>query len=407
MKATMNRIAAILLTLCLGLTVSLSHAGDNVDIQRLQAAQRFISTLGISDLFVEGAKRGFSDSAKQNPARAKEMAWVLEQVTAAEATQRMAPIYAEFLTASQTNELRIFFSTPPGDKFWRAISTTALAGKPFALPPLSPQENIKIQAFTNNSLAWRTLGQSQSTIQTKLKDATNSWMRELAQRHVAEFNRQMADALTANTDATTEPGSSGAPLPEVIALLRDYNIRNRRSLNEFQARVGQIDLATVLTPPNLTSREGIAQGRSKVDRYETEFNRRWREYNAASDELVQAMKNISETPEMRNGFMVGAEKGLANTYERSMRFEENQRTLITLMRQLLTLADERFGKIKNEDNRLIFDDSTDLSTYESLRQRLEKEAKVETQLAQEEQQIQDASLRKLRGEPAAQTGKVQ
>jgi len=77
-----------------------------------------------------------------------------------------------------------------------------------------------------------------------------------------------------------------------------------------------------------------------------------------------------------------AEKGLANTYERSMRFEENQRTMITLMRQLLTLADERFGKIKNEDNRLMFDDSTDLSTYESLRQRLEKEARIETQLAQ-------------------------
>lgn len=74
----MTRFAAILLALCIGITTTpSSFAADNLDSNRLQAARRLVMTLGIAELFVDGAKRGFSKTAMQEPSRARELTWVL------------------------------------------------------------------------------------------------------------------------------------------------------------------------------------------------------------------------------------------------------------------------------------------------------------------------------------------
>jgi hypothetical protein len=78
--------------------------------------------------------------------------------------------------------------------------------------------------------------------------------------------------------------------------------------------------------------------------------------------------------------------------------QENQRNVMAIFRKMLNLADEKFAKIKMEGNRLIFDSSADLQTYETLREHLEKGAAEETKISEEEQQARESSLRLLREE---------
>jgi hypothetical protein len=400
----MTRIARILLALCLFLSIARQGiAVEGVDTPRLQAARLLVATLGLPELFVAGARRGIEKSMNEDPSRIKEMDWLLAQVTVAAATERIALIYAEFLTAYQADELRRFFSGSPGNKYLWAMNAAELAGRPFSPPLLTADEDRQAQAFFRNNVSWRTLTQSQTAIRSKIDAASTIWMRELVQRTDAELGRQMADVLDPNGTSGAKDGSGAAagPLAALVPLMRDYKTRNQKSIAEFSRRVGEIELGTVLKPVNLTSRVGIAEGRAKVDRYEAEFDRRWRDYNAATDELIQAMKSIAVSPAIRKGFMVGAENGMANAYERALRLGENQRTMISLMRRILALADERFDKIKLENDHLLFDDTADLNTYEDLRQRLVREGTVETKLAEEEKRAGEAGLRMLRGDTAA------
>lgn len=395
----MTRFARMLLALCLALATA-TAAAEPVDRTRLEAARRFVVTLGIADFFIDGINRGYANQVQKNPEKAHELRWMLEKFTQAGTVDRLAPVYAEYLTASQSDELRIFYSTGPGRKIWQAISSAALAHQQAIPPVLSPEENRQVNAFNTNSLALRTLNMSQPAINQKIETVTKLWMQEIIQANLGKTGRQIADALDPEgANGKTSDGSAPAgPMAEFVNIMRAYNDRNQKSINEFQASVEALDLGTILRPASLTSRQGIAEGRSKVDRYEEIFARRWREYNASTDDLMQSLKNIQLSPGIRESFMGGAEKGLSGAYERALRMQENQRNLMVIFREMLTLADEKFGKIRMEENRLAFDSATDLQTYETLRERLKKEAAIETKIGEEEQQARDNSLRMLRGE---------
>jgi hypothetical protein len=397
MSTISSRTVSVFVAFFLVLISTASLATQNLDADRLSAARRLVLAAGIADLYVQGAHKFFSDATKTDPARKNEMAWKTAQVTVPNAAERIAPIYAEFLSATQADELRTFFTTGAGQKFWDATSRAALQGVPFTMPKLSAQEHQQVLSFTVSSNTWRIFSQAQPVIQKKMTEAAQLWGRELNERQMADFRRQIAAAVTGSDDSVSQPAQGGQS-PEqqmLIAALRSYATRNRAGITRYQERVKQLDLITVLASTNLTSRDGIAQSRGKLDTFEQELNQRLREYNATTDSLIQSLKHIADSSPMGNAFLAGFEKSLTQKIERALRLEENQRTLISLSRQTLNLADERFGRIKIEGDQLLFDNDQDLQTYRELLQRIQKEGEIETQLELEEKQAQDAALRLL------------
>jgi hypothetical protein len=396
----MTRLARMLLALCLALAAPIALAETVIDNARLQAARRFVVALGIGELFVDGVNLGFANEVKKNPERANETRWILEKITIVGAIERLAPVYAEYLTASQSDELRNFYSASPGRKIWQALTTAALAKQPPVAPALSTEETRQIMAFNATSSALRTLKQSQPAIDAKMETITKAWLQEIVQGNIGTAGRQIADALdpAGASAAATDGAAPAGPMAEFVSVMRTYNERNQKSITEFQGSIDAIDLSTVLRPASLTSRQGIAEGHTKIDRYELAFSRRWREYNANADDLMLALKKIPVSQASRENVMGGVEKGLTTVYERALRMQENQRNLMAIFREMLNLADEKFARIKMEENRLVFDSSADLQAYETLRERLKKEAAVETKISEEEQQARESSLRLLRGE---------
>jgi hypothetical protein len=219
---------------------------------------------------------------------------------------------------------------------------------------------------------------------------------------LADFRQQIADAVTGSDNVAAAPSEADvfkSPEQLLVAAVKNFSVRNRMGMAQYQDRIKKLELVTVLTPANLTSRDGITQGRAKLDLFELELNQRLREYNATSDELLNTLKRIAEYSPLGAGFLAGAEKTMANRFERALRAEENQRTVIALSRQMLTFVEQRFGRIKNEGNQLIFDEDQDLATYRDLLQRIRREGEIETQIELEEQQAHQAALSQLRAEP--------
>ena len=401
----MIRLARMLLALCLASSITMASA-EPVDRARLEAARRFVVTLGIADLFIAGIKLGYADQARKDPEKANEMRWILEKFTVDSTIDRLTPIYAKHLTTSQFNELNSFYQTTLGQKIWQVYSKAAVTRLPPVLPQLTPEETRKVNSFVNGSKALHALNAAEAAINKDLESLAKSWAQEILLDNLGNARHQLADVLDPegskgkNSDAAPPIG----PMAEFVTILRTFYEQNLKSTNQLQIDIEAIDASTLLKPANLTSRQGIAEGRNKIDRYEALLARRWREYNAITDQLTQSLKNIRIDQKTRENLLAGVEKGLSGAYERALRSQENQRNLVAIFRDILTLADEKFGKIKAEENRLIFDSNADLQTYELLFERLKKEAAIETKITEEEQQVRENGLRMLRGEKSENPG---
>lgn len=400
----------ILAALCVFFYINAFAAEPGAE-ERLHAVKRMLVAMGVGELFMEGAKRKITEGIKTNPAFAEDFTWMLGQLTPAEAVDRIAPIYAEYVTASQAEELRTFFASPSGNKVWRMMMGRVSAGKSSLPPTLTWEERQAVDTLAA-SAAWRALSNSIGVINSRLEVVSTRWGEQLMQQRYAGLARELADNLEASATDKGSGGTGASPsgnanstnpglVRAYFALVQSFNARNTSVGNRLVAKVKEIDLSTVLKPGNLTSRDGIEDGRRKLQLYETEFSKSQREINQLNDELTASLRNLPGPDNMREMLIQRGEKGIAAAYERSMRVEENQRRMLVIMRRILALADERFGQIRLQDNRLIFDDGGDLRLYESLMQQLAAEIKIEAEIDQEQATIRENAVKKLREGAAA------
>lgn len=383
--------------------------------EQLRAIKQMLSALKIGELYVDIAKKKLLEATQERPETAKDLEWLSAQITAPEAAERLAPAYAKYLTRAQADELRIFFTVPPGSKYWPGFLEQVATGKPSFPAALNWQERQSLDAFMSRSSGWRILNQLHNTSFPELGPALRRWIEEIVERRNAVLARQLADTLErgqgpGSSGKDTPPAAGGQGLvPEFFAIVRDLGERNAAIVGRLVRRANEFELNTVLAPANLLSRDGIENGRRKLELYEAELSKSQREQNQLYDEFSQRLRTLPGPASSRDPFVQKTEQGIAIAYERSLRAEENQRRLLSIMRQILSFAEERLGRINLQDNRLIFADINDLRLYESLRQQLEAEAKVEMEIAQEQRAARERSIKALResGATPNQPGSVE
>jgi len=391
--------------LCLGFCIS-AVADDGADGGRLRAVKQMLTKLDFGAAYIEVETNKFIDSRMTSPRLSKDLDWLGKQLSPSEAVDRCAPVYAEYLSAAEADELRQFFASPLGNKIWTVLLEQTLTGKSSLVPPLSGEEKRRADIYVTKSRAWRALNDAKKDIARKIASVSAIWGQELQQRRYAGFARQLADTLddTAPQSEANETRESRADehatdqetLPGFFPLIQDINRRTAVILNEFASQTKDIDLASVLAPGTLTSREGIRSARQKLGRYEAEFSKRQREISRLNDEYVRRLHALGGTENTGHPFILAAEKGMENGYADSMRMEENQRRFLGILQKILNFAEERLGAIHVEDQQLAFSDASDLRLYESLRQQIQIEARIEAEIAREQRAIREKAVRELR-----------
>lgn len=380
-------------------------AQEAVDVGRLDAIKYMLFDLKIGEATLQGFRQGREEMRKANPALAKDFAALDRELTITFLVDRMAPVYATYLTGAQAEELRQFFRVPPGSAFW----LKHLYGNSGAQPLqtyLTPEEEKRVSRFIAQSGAWKAYTAAAPSIATRLRGD----FRALGDEYLRKRYQAAAEALAnrlENKELAVTSEQAGKPLADIdfgeqgliggfLALMSEAQRRNVEAIRQFSQRQQAIGLTNLLAPNKLVEQEGIATGRGKLDRYESELSAALRQLNGNNDDVVAALRRLGGGSLSSNPLLQGAEQGVTKLIERVARMEENQRRLISLMRRMLDLADSRYGSIREVDGKLIFAQTADLDVYESIRQQLLAEAKVEQALAKEEAEAASTAAGRLR-----------
>lgn len=372
MSRLLNALAAFFFLLPSALLAAPPAAAAEPD--SLAEARRLVAELAIGDLQADLAYQQLSQAGKSQPEMAPLTEWLAGQLNGAEAARRIAPVYAEYLTAAQCRELRLFFTIPPGQAFWQAQQERARGGKrPLFLRP-SPEDARTIEGFTKNSSAWQALVRVRPQIDAGVAKVMEGWVRQLVQAQVS---------------GTGEPGQAEL-LPGLGALYRDITTRRAQLQARTAERLRALDLAPVLHPATLVSAEGIRAGRDKVHQAERLLSESQHDMNELNEALVDGLRRLPGPAVLRDSLLQGSERQATATYERMLRYEENQRRLMTLMREILALAETSRERLHFVDGKLVFDDVDELRQYDALLARLRREADTEARLQAEEKALREA-----------------
>lgn len=402
MKIFRNILAAGLLALAASATFAQQGFGK----EHLDAVTAMLYDLRFGEVAMKGMRQRIAVEAAKDPLTAKEMEAVVEELTILEVVERMAPAFAAHLSREQADELRRFFTAAPGSKFWLRYIDKEEASKQPLLNVVTPDERRQVDRFLANSGAWKAYMAASPAITEKLGSTFRALGEELMRRRYAGAVKRLVESIESK-EAAAGGNAGSTPLvdidfasqglvPGFLALVQETHRRNSVVAGRFARQQQEIDLRDVLAPQSLLSREGIARSRDKLDRYERELSASQRELSRINDDMQAALHKLVGPGNQKTALLQSAEKGIENSLERSARFDENQRRLLTIMRQLLSLADERFGHLREENGALVFDDGADLRLYESLRRQIAAEAKVEADIVREEQAVKVNAAKRLR-----------
>ncbi|RZI44506.1 DUF2059 domain-containing protein [Herbaspirillum sp. HC18] len=377
----------------------------------LAAVKRMLTALSAADLILEGARKGVSEIRGTSPERAEALSKWLDNVSSEAVTNRIAPIYARYLSREDAEALAGFYDSATGRKVVAFYKREAVSERKMTIKDanLTLAEQGALTTFSH-SRAMQNFTAARPKLDEEVKRELTGWWREAGIANpVSRYAQQLADAIerqsgnevsgvTANNDRSgAQAGPEAVYLDQFMRLAEDGGRRMMALRKQFDADVAKLELATVLLPANLVSKDGIEAGRQRLSQFEDRLEAQLSAVTREQDSLHASLKAIDGPPLLREKVMEGFEKGLSSTYNWYIRFGENQRMLLDVFRRILSLADSRLGKISVDGQNLIFNDSADLAIYRSLRAQLATEAQHEQQLVKEWDERRQQTVRQLRG----------
>lgn len=291
-----------------------------------------------------------------------------------------APYLARQISPASATRIISFFDSATGRKASAALYAR-LATPAAPSVPLTPAEQLEYAAF-NNSPAGRELGASAS--QDKLNPIFTTWGNGYTLQLV---HRQMNEArVYIAAMAAAAPGAAGPAklLPSGITsidMVVDHMVRSSlkmtRAAKAFDADLQSYGIADALRGERLVSQEGIDQSRHAVDQADL----RVEQYGRQLDELLQERSaGFRSIPGATVADVQDADKSAARAFDWSVRFGENQRTILDCYRRTLALAESRLGTLHMEQGKLVFANDADLRLYQSLKTQMDQALAVATAL---------------------------
>ena len=380
------RILAVTLLVCFSPAHAQQAAGSGP--AHLDSVARMVRVSSLAEILLIGMRDGLAERQKTNAPFAQLTAGLLDNVDAAMAEQRIARVFAPHVPAGHAEAIIQFFETPTGRKAAHALLARA---KRLPLPNMTPVELAQLNAFAVTS-AGQTWSNLNTAANDELRRAVREWVEELIAERRARDPNAPSDVSVAAADPAVRP---------FLELSKSFAERFRQIDTAFTADTAAIDMDSVIAPSTLVSLEKIESSRRNLAAWEQKLEAYLNAKTAMQQEFHEQSKRLGAPGTIRDEYLKGFERGLARNYDLQLRFSENQRTLLNLYRNLLSLAASRSGKIRIENNRLVFDEQSDLDSYRSLSAQIQEAAKAEKVLSEEGQARQQRALDMFRDAGAA------
>jgi protein TonB len=360
------------------------------DERHLLAVQRMLRALRLGELTLRGLNAEIERDREKQPAVAAFMQDLLREATTDAVETRMATLYARHITREHAEEAARFFETDVG----RRIINHTLAAPPaqrLSLPP----EDARAESQFSKTIVGRAVETMFKIANPQVGALMRNWTIE-----IAKARQQQDPEMFATLARATEAN--------VLNKIREVAQIHMRTLDERQRQyidaATKYQIETFLLPVNLATIDINRGNQHALDILEKELVAYLRSVGAVQQAMADDIKRIDTPESAREEFLRGFERGLARSYDLMIRYGENQRRSLDLIRRMLTLVERSNDRIRLDSGQLIFAEEADLVSFRSLARQLQDAAAEESAIEKESASNRQRAVDVLRlGDGRAQT----
>jgi hypothetical protein len=285
-----------------------------------------------------------------------------------EVARVLTPDYAPHMSAAATRQLMGDFHSDTGKNVTALDLARAGAGP---APKLSARERAQVQEFIERpayrefAAARELAGKRAAETMAVLTERRDGALFLKGLRAVAGNLKSQLDSANGAEPKLLMPEKTGvAKIDQVMALVATTSWRNTHSAWRIDKELTDLGIESVASPENLVTPQGVARSRQILSQVDDKIDMLMRE-NEATMKTFLADFSAIDLPNKKD-MLVGMKRGLERHMEWSVRFVENQRALVDIMKRMVAFADSRMGQIKVKDKTLVMDADADADLYNKL-----------------------------------------
>jgi hypothetical protein len=348
----------------------------------VEDVKQIMRLAGTDKIFLLQTRRNFETGNLQHPETAVDIDIYLSFFTIDSIDEHFAPIYANYMSRDYARKLVLALQTPAAKLSLRLDQIQAESGfsaAKAAFEKMSSVDQRTLNVFRRSD-AWLSFINAQNNATSDIKNAFDEWSKEIMHVRGKNTRKQLADMLEVEiqNEANDADQTAIPSLDDRITRtgMRSFDQEARltaemiRKIARLSRRIDrdnkELDLKSVLKPENLVTREGLESGNLIVLTAENMFEEHAKANDALSADYDRALDNIVMTPENRQKAIERNNKQMADILDIQLRTAERMRTFLELEKQILAFCETQLGKVKVQDDKLLFDIAGSAQTYNTL-----------------------------------------
>lgn len=345
----------------------------------LAAVRDMLESLRIIDLTIMGIKLRKPKDTNE----AEFFAYFLKHLKKEELTDRYVAVYARHVSTADARSLAAGFRKPAARKVLQYQIDSRTLGKDRAAP-LNAADTKAMRAFEFSSDGFKFLdlqkraGPDAGAALGKLVGEFHGNLFTSGFQALARHNAARAQAEVQTEPVMFLPEKIGISyVDSVMRLIATSAFRNTHATWRVDHEIDALGMTEMMTPPSLVSAEQRPKSRAALDQIEQKVEGFLVEVDANLAQFIESFKSVSMPgkQEFQRGFQIGLERHV----NWSVRFAENQRAMLDVMRRILTFVEARQGQVEAKDDKMVFRTDADVELYNALVEEMRREvAKSDT-----------------------------
>lgn len=403
----MSLYRLLMVLLLSGMTLMASAAGIPIsNPARVEDVQEILRIFSFDQRIQDALHRELENSNNAKPETYLDLEIYLRPFTAEAINLRMSAVVSKYISSDYAQKLLKDLSKPVGKISTRLDREEMNRGAEAArreFRKLSPADQKAVNEFRSSANYLSFINALNNSTQER-KEMVGNWSREemqarahLARKVIAEM---MAQYLKAEQEDTIESLNPSERIPltglryfdQEARLTYEYLRANIKQSAQFSKEIKELDLAKVLQAGNLTTRQGLESSNLTVLSAENVFSNNTKRFDSLRAAYTEAIQRIHMPPQQREEIIAGNKSSLERLLDLRIRHDEHLRTFLELVKQALSLCENRFGKIKYENDTLQFDTDADLNQYNDLIKRINVSTQAMNDLEKEDLEYRTRAL---------------
>jgi len=355
-----------------------------LEASHLRAITALLQAGRIDDMFIATVRR----EKPTSPGEEEFYAYILTRLSSDVVLAQLAPVYARYVTEKEAGTLSGALLRPANQRALGAqVDAMALSGK--AAEQRNAANSAAFATFYRSAEGKRFVELTRLT-KTEVNKAMGQWMRGvveeimtgplkvIAARQVSWVEKGMKEEPEQYVPAVTGLGS----VDRFSTVLASAVYRNQHASWQLQRDLAPLADAQVLKPENLAQPKTVVRSLAMLDVLDARLESFLSESSANMTQFVAELRAIPMFAQDSGRFTSVLERQMGI----SVKFAENQRTMVSLMRQVLTFVQQRPGKISAKGSLLMFDNQADVAPYNALVAELKRQMALEESMTSDTQE---------------------